>query len=278
MASVQIIKSRGICLKEVAKIILTFPDRATSLSPVLTLRLLDDIKTFLKARNEFPLIRLSSPPDARVCFAGDTHGDIITSHFIGNNIVIQSQLATKKPTIMVFLGDYIDRAPDGMRYGNLKNILYLLCLKYYFSDNIFLLRGNHEAYDLTPFSPYDFLLELRNLYGDYGDRIHNAFLEIFSYFPLFLLTENGIFASHGAFPKGISNLSTIRRSDTKAILNTIWGDPVASNTYRGDMSEEANFTNQELNHFLDSVGAKAMIRGHDYNTQGKIIYDIHNKA
>ena len=176
--------------------------------------------------------------------------------------------------ILIFLGDYVDRPPEGLEFGSIINILYLLSLKYSYPEQVYLLRGNHEAYDLMQFAPYEFPDELNNHFGqNSGERLHSMFQKIFSIFPIFIQLENGIFAAHGGIPIGVTNLSTIRPHDTTFILHTLWGDPKESSKNRGEISNESNFSKREFLSFLDGIDAKIMIRGHDYSTLGYLMYD-----
>ena len=263
-------------MNDITNVIIDNPEKALSFSYNQVLELLKEIKKLLTRLNEFPLIKLTQNQygNASVYLAGDTHGDYKSSFTIGKNLIISSKQDEEEPELLIFLGDYVDQPPEDLKFGSLVNILFLLCLKYHHPKQVFLLRGNHEAIDLRSFLPYEFIKELKTHFGEKnGSIIHSKFLEIFSDFPIFIQLTNGIFAAHGGIPKGTTDLAKVRISDTEQILLTLWGDPTEANRYRGKISDIANFTKSEFQSFLDRIGSKIMIRGHDYSIMGHPMYE-----
>ena len=258
----------------IAKSIIANPDviEKSSLEEIMTL--LTEIKSFLAGLNEFPLIRfpLIKTKNINLYFAGDTHGDLKVTKWIVKHILKPTIKTPKINNKLIFLGDYVDRPPKDVPFGGVKNMLYLLCMKMAYPNKIYLLRGNHEGHDLMRLSPYELPEELKSLWGEtHADALHQSFLEIFTGLPLFVLAANGIFASHGGFPKE-QDIDKITAADKQAILETLWGDPDEHGPFRGQISTEVNFTKVELMKFLDKIGAKVMVRGHDYSTMGYSIY------
>ena len=84
------------------------------------------------------------PPEGKVVFVGDTHGDLEASEQ-----VIRHYL--KKPYRIVFLGDYVDRGDESEG-----NIDYLLRMKIEHPEEIFLLSGNHEGHMIKELRPANF--------------------------------------------------------------------------------------------------------------------------
>jgi predicted phosphodiesterase len=192
-------------------------------------------------------------------FVGDTHGDFETTKAIVRRFFDVDYL--------VFLGDYIDREPT--RWGSLYNVIYLLLLKQRYPKKIVLLKGNHECNYIIPCFPYEFEGELIQRYG--SSRLHKKFVEVFSLMPLMVLGNN-IFAAHGGIPKGadLDTLKRVEKNDPTVIESIVWSDPVISPTFRGAGDP---FDEEELARFLDNIGAKIFVRGHDYNTLGISIYN-----
>lgn len=83
--------------------------------------------------SEARLLRLSSP----AYVFGDIHGNMADLHFFSSNIWRLGMAATAGT--FLFLGDYVDRGPQG-----LECVAYLFSLKLACPDKMFMIRGNHE--------------------------------------------------------------------------------------------------------------------------------------
>lgn len=189
----------------------------------------------------------------RIMVAGDTHGDLI----IAKEIV--KKFFNDRYECLVFLGDYIDRAPPDVG-SSLLNIDFLLEMKAKYPNKIFLLKGNHETNYAIPCYPHDFKYEAGMRYEEY--------IKIFKEMPL-AAKLNNVFAAHGGILKG-KDLEKIDKNDLYAIEALTWSDPVIANLYRG---AGFAFDKEDLNEFLDEIKAEAFIRGHDYNLNGIIVYE-----
>ena len=250
------------------------------LGPRALVAFLEQVRDLYDERSEFPLIDLEQEEGVPrfLYFVGDVHGDLVTAKKIVKKFKnIKAGIHKKGSGVdlkLIFLGDYVDRAPKTIPNGGLLTALFLIASKVRLPDDIFLLRGNHEAIDLLTFSPYELPREIYDLFGeDESENVHDALLDVFSRLPLFLRTDNGLIASHAAFPKGRgTDLKNIEFEDEEDILHTIWGDPVETDTYRGDISRRANFTRKDLEEFLDDANANVLLRGHDYKTLGQSMY------
>ncbi len=230
--------------------------------------------------DEFPLVEITAVGKISyiVYFVGDIHGDLDTcKKVIDRFLKLRSNRSLEAKGVgvkLVFLGDYIDRAPKEIRNGGALTILYLLSMKYLYPDEIILLRGNHEAIDLLTFAPYELPMEIHDLFGtDLSREIHDEMIGIFSLLPLFVRTSNGVIASHAGFPRADQgSIHDIRRGDSEVLIRSLWGSPVDTASYRGKVSTTANFSEGELKAFLDDVECGIMIRGHDHNISGHSMY------
>lgn len=195
-----------------------------------------------------------------VIFVGDTHGDFEVTKEVA------SLFFEDKNRKLVFLGDYIDRAPADIG-TSLPNIIYLLFLKCAYPHNVVLLKGNHEANYALPCFPYEFEVEIETRHPG----LHRKFVEVFIQMPLMVLVNN-IFASHGGILLGYTpdQLRKVSKYDVCAIEAVTWSDPVISKTYRG---AGIPFGYRDLKDFLEGLGATLFIRGHDYSTLGTAIFD-----
>lgn len=225
----------------------------------------DEIVEFLKQareilRDEPALLELENS-SAEATFVGDLHGDFKTAKEI-----VKSFLLNSDSSILIFLGDYIDREPEPE--GAIKTVLYLSLLKINFSDRVYLLKGNHEAHYVVYFEPYEFERILVEIYGKYGEFIHKAAEELFREMPLMLRTQNGIVASHAGFPLRGQKVDSKSRRDL--IIDILWADASVSPMFRG--FDIPKFTERQLIEFLNSIQANCFIRGHDPYIAGKVVF------
>ena len=141
----------------------------------------------------------------RIIFVGDTHGDIEASKKIIEKYLVND-------TKIVFLGDYVDRG----KYSR-ENINYLLEARKKYSDKIYLLLGNHDAYNILPCSPADFWESL-------AEEELGKYAEIFSGFPL-VVSVGKIIALHGALPdiEKINDIEKIEATNENW-MRILWGD------------------------------------------------------
>jgi hypothetical protein len=157
------------------------------------------------------------PPQGRVVFVGDTHGDLDAARQ-----VIHQYL--KRSYRIVFLGDYVDRGNDSE-----ENIHYLLEMKQEYPDDLFLLSGNHEGYMVKQFHPASF-------WDSLSVDEKAAYGLLFSKLPLAVTSENGILALHGGIPDlgSIQEINRVEWGDAEWD-RIVWGDFVEA---EDDLMEE----------------------------------------
>ncbi len=197
--------------------------------------------------------------DGALMLAGDIHGDFYTAGAAVQRFVDRGY------DHLVFLGDYVDRAPADVG-SSVPAVTYLLDVKREMPRRVHLLKGNHESHHLLPVAPYTFDREVEASYpGLYG-----AYVEAFREMPLMAL-GSGIFAAHGGIFKDHDGemLSSVGKNDPAAVEALTWSDPVDAATLRGAGDP---YTGEELHAFLDGIGAALFVKGHDYHTLGMAIY------
>ncbi len=189
------------------------------------------------------LIELASR--GRAVFVGDTHGD-----YEASQIVVERYLNSE--TILVFLGDYVDRGAQ-----SLENILFLLEQKLKNPENIFLLQGNHEGWKYTEFSPADFWYEL-------DEERRKDFAETLALLPFVLSTPNGVLATHAGLPdvQTLSEISQIEFGDENWRAIT-WGDwQEVPGYYLGDWGSRPQYGEAYFREIMRRLDKKILIRGH----------------
>jgi serine/threonine-protein phosphatase 4 catalytic subunit len=232
--------------------LLAHPDQIPFLTESDITSLLDQVMPFFE--KEPALMELGG----HLAFVGDLHGDFSTACAIVQRFSQVDHL--------VFLGDYIDRAP--IPGGSLFTIVYLLLLKLHYPERIILLKGNHESIFTIPCFPYQFDTDIKNRFGSLA--LHDVFLRVFSAFPLMVLSHH-IYAAHGGFLVHASKADLVRLNKTNGdvFADIVWSDPGVSPTYRGIGHR---FTEDELTVFLHRLSASVFLRGHDYNTLGVSLF------
>lgn len=211
---------------------------------------------------------------------GDIHGDFFTLKKIMEKIDFLTYLKNTS-NLIVFLGDYIDRG----RYS-LEVLLFLCKLKINYPHNVFMLRGNHEAYCYFPFSSYDFYQKLLDRFGNLANTLYELY--ILPFFESLLLSceiSGFSFLAHGGFPVIENNLffknykfylSNIMNN--KCLLEEIlWNDPrnlpfdkpwIFSNRGVGKyFGSNITYT------WLSNIDCKFLFRGHEPCNGYKLIHD-----
>lgn len=161
---------------------------------------------------------------------GDVHTDIATvwnivSQYIDDNLCFKNENLNKH---IIFLGDYVDRGPT-----SLPTILLLLVLQHKNSNNITLIRGNHETYSIS--NDYGLKDEIKKLYkkdneNNYVD-VFNLLNNCFRYLSVALFlydieTKKSVLYSHGLFDNDY---------DPTALLQQLQSDDIASDLYEQSM-------------------------------------------
>ncbi len=185
------------------------------------------------------------PSEGKAVFVGDTHGDLDATEQ-----VIHQYL--KKPYRIVFLGDYVDRGD----YSE-ENIRYLLQLKLEHPDEIFLLAGNHEGYQVREFYPVNFWSSLSN-------KERETYGIIFSKFPLCATSQNGILALHGALPElnSVEEMNQVGLGDANW-EKMVWGDFVESEIeILGDLWGRPQFGRLYFERMMERYQKQVLVRSH----------------
>ena len=199
---------------------------------------------------------LSLKPEGKFIFVGDTHGDLDAS-------VKAVEKYFKSDTRIGFLGDYVDRGPFSR-----ENIDYLLEKRNKNPDRIFLLQGNHEAYNILPLNPADFWNRL-----SWDEQ--KKYSKIFQKMP-YALSIGGIIALHGALPdiQNISDINNIPQNQYNRNWNAIlWGDfEDKPSSFDYEMSGRPKFNKKYFDKIMNRIRKNVLIRSHQPHIKQKI-YD-----
>ena len=197
---------------------------------------------------------------------GDIHGQLI------DLLRLFKENGLPNKTKYIFLGDYIDRGQF-----NIDVILFLLILKILFnnSNNLILLRGNHEFH--TSCLKGGFFDEV-----GYSEIIYSEFMTVFSYLPICAIVDNRYFLVHGGIGPTLSSLNQIESikkpiyhfsddSKTDILIDfLLWSDPNAQLSMFHESTRKIGcmFGRDALSSFLSKNNLSMLIRGHESIYQG----------
>lgn len=210
---------------------------------MVDLDLLDRAQRVLDA--EPRLIQLTRDHGDRVVFVGDTHGDVDASRRVGEQYF-------NDQTIVVFLGDYVDRGPQSR-----ENLEYLLRWKLEHPERIYLLQGNHEGMKQMPFGPADFWDSLNRT-----ERQRCA--DVLDQLPWVMALPNGVIGLHAALPS-VDSLEAIRDvpSGSPEWHQLVWGDwQDEPGEFLGDMGSRPQFGRDFFARQMETLGQSVLIRSH----------------
>ncbi|CAD7927783.1 unnamed protein product, partial [Amoebophrya sp. A25] len=127
-------------------------------------------------------------------------------------------------TSYMFLGDYVDRGRN-----SLECMVLLFLYKVRLPDNIFLLRGNHEAPGVNRI--YGFFDEVKR---KYSVGLWKAFQDVFAAMPCAGLIAGKIFCMHGGISPRLHDIREINDivrpcgvPDNGLLCDLLWADPAA---------------------------------------------------
>lgn len=140
-----------------------------------------------RPKGNIPAMVIKTEANARIAVVGDLHGNIeallailadldINQHFF--NPTAQDQLKLSPNCYMIFLGDYVDRGPNGVLAVFIASLLFAQN-----QENVILLRGNHETKQM--YEIYGLREEF--IARGFFDGQDNAFDNFFNALPLTIM-------------------------------------------------------------------------------------------
>jgi len=167
----------------------------------------------------------------------------------------------------LFLGDYVDRGPNG-----LETICLLFAYKIKYPLNFFMLRGNHESSAINRI--YGFYEECKERYGL---KIWKSFNDCFNCLPLGAVIEDKILCIHGGLSPDLKSLDQIRRiarpteiPDSGLLCDLLWADPDPDQAGWGANDRGVSFTfgGDVVENFLKKHDFDLIVRAHQVVEDG----------
>lgn len=194
----------------------------------LARNLCDDMESVLET--EETLLDVKVGEDDTLVVVGDVHGQFsdLVAHILSQQYDRPAGSPERK---FLFLGDFVDRGPNGVEV-----IMLLFALKVEYPSMIYLTRGNHE--DPQTSRIYGFLFEVKQKFDSIATWAR--FNEVFVCLPLAALVVaplQTIFAAHGGLSPQLTDLQALRSlarrdygSSIDANLESVvdgllWSDP-----------------------------------------------------
>jgi Calcineurin-like phosphoesterase len=217
-----------------------------------------------------PYVGLPQAPGASAFVFGDTHGD-----WRSTLEVVRAFEAGAPGSVLVGLGDYVDRAPSDLPCGSVANALYLLGLAAKLPERVFLLQGNHETTGRIGVAPHTLPREVERLWGREPQR-YERLVGLLERGPVAASAACGAYLAHAGFPRGELPspwTDALRTVDDERLLELVWSECDASGNRRGAIPP---WGEPELERFLRSSGLSTVWRGHDPDVAGRPLY--HDRA
>jgi serine/threonine protein kinase/uncharacterized SAM-binding protein YcdF (DUF218 family)/SAM-dependent methyltransferase/GNAT superfamily N-acetyltransferase/predicted MPP superfamily phosphohydrolase len=230
--------------------------------------------------------RIACIPDkeGQLIVIGDTHGDPFSTKQILAKTCFSERVKKGEKLHVVFLGDYVDQGKD-----TVENLMTILELKKSYPQHVTILAGNHEYIDEN--------LKEAEVYKRYHpeferndwiiDTAPKNFLDslrmLVRGLPVMAVTKNGIVLAHSGVPsletqgneersvRGLLSLkddATLQEEMLANFVNSV-NEEEKDRKKLHPGEEESWFKywtgKTSFDRFMDSVGGKIMVRGHDKN-------------
>jgi len=227
-------------------------------------QLLDELERRVPRRP--PLVQIPRVAGGRAFVFGDTHGDWWSTLEAAHAFE-----AVGPPSILVGLGDYVDRSPGDLPCGAVANAVYLLGMAARWPDRVYLLQGNHETMRRIGAVPHTLPEELSRLWGP-DPRRYDRLLGLLERGPLAAALGSGAYLAHAGFPRG--DLPTpwtdaLEDPDDERLLELVWSGCDVSKAWRGGIPP---WGEADLDRFLRASGLTTVWRGHDPDLCGRPLY------
>ena len=213
------------------------------------------VKQILMSQPVF--LELESP--INIC--GDTHGqflDLLKLFDAGGFPPNKNYL---------FLGDYVDRGKQ-----SIETICLLFAYKIKYSENFFLLRGNHECASINRI--YGFYDECKKRYSI---KLWKIFIDCFNCLPISALIDDKILLMHGGLSPELNKIEQLKKiirptdvPEEGMLCDLLWSDPESNDKGWGENDRGVSFTFNEkvVENFLSCNDLDLLCRAHQVVEDG----------
>ncbi|MEM2464733.1 MAG: metallophosphoesterase family protein [Candidatus Bathyarchaeia archaeon] len=210
------------------------------------------------------------PPVGEAIIVGDIHGDLESLKHILYESGFLDKALNKRSVYLVFLGDYGDRG----EYS--PEVYYIvLTLKKLFPEKVILLQGNHEGPEDILAYPHDLPHQMRRKFGSDGPIVYRELSHLFRRFYTAAIVKDKYVMLHGGVPSEARSvedvaLAYIKHPAERHLEEILWSDPEdwISGKYPSPRGAGYLFGEDITIKFLDLLGVKFLIRGHEPADEG----------
>ena len=154
---------------------------------------------------------------SNVGVVGDLHGDYKALQALLKTVDLDSDL-------LIFLGDYADRGPDGVEVIRTVN-----ALRQQYPKNVVALMGNHEDYSsegVPNFNPCTVIGEAEAKTGSWGRYFLNELKPFIDSLSLCALIPGNALLVHGGVSSKITKLDDLKEPSDELRIDMLWSDPI----------------------------------------------------
>lgn len=199
------------------------------------------------------LAEIDPASTARILVFGDIHGDLEA---------LKSGLSRRKSgDVIVLLGDYADRGPEGVEV-----IEGIQALAERLPESVIPLQGNHELFtrDGEPtFAPCTLQEEAERKRGSWEAFFGQFSRFISSLYTAALLPGEYLFL-HGGLGSSVTDIESLEQPSGEVIEELLWSDPTEEEGTAPNMRGAGSMFGPDVtSRILDTVGARTVIRSHE---------------
>jgi diadenosine tetraphosphatase ApaH/serine/threonine PP2A family protein phosphatase len=206
---------------------------------------------------------------SKMGIVGDFHGDYQALQALLKTFNLDSDL-------LIFLGDYADRGPDGIEV-----IRTIKAFRQLHPKNVVALMGNHEDYSsegVPNFNPCTLIGEAEVKTGSWGRYFLNELKPFIDSLSLCALIPGNALLVHGGVSSKITNVDDLKEPSDELRIDLLWSDPIEG------MGEDPNWSRGAGVEFGADVsaavcrvlGVERIIRSHQPQLTAFKPYVMHN--
>ena len=192
--------------------------------------------------------------DGRLLIFGDIHGDLEA---------LKRGVSLRRPgDLLIFLGDYADRGPEGVEV--IEGINMLLSR---YPESIVALKGNHEEYDEKGdplFAPCTLVDEAERKQGSWTDFYAHTFRPFARKLSLAAILPAAALFVHGGIGIGIESAADIEGASESVERELLWSDPSPEPGISKNMRGAGSCFGPDFSSlFCEALGVHHIFRSHE---------------